>query len=97
MKTFFAGDVCPTGDTASLYAAKDTAALFGNVATLLEGCDLACVNLECAITESENAIPKFGPNLKAPAVWVSRTRALAIIMRIPDGTIPLRRTGRRSA
>ena len=32
-----------------------------------EGKDFTFVNLECALTESENRIPKFGPNLKAPA------------------------------
>ena len=80
MKTFFAGDVCSTKTTESLYAAKDTATLFGNVATLLEGCDLACVNLECAITESENAIPKFGPNLKAPAGTADVLKELGVTL-----------------
>ena len=80
MKTFFAGDVCPTSDNAPLYAAVETEKLFGNVATLTRGCDLACVNLECAITESENAIPKFGPNLKAPLGTAQVLKELGITL-----------------
>lgn len=80
MKTFFAGDVCPTENNAHLFAAKRTAELFGNVATLIAGTDLACVNLECALTESDNAIPKFGPNLKAPAKTAEVLKELGVTL-----------------
>ena len=68
MKTLFVGDVCPKLDEVKeLFAAKATETLFSDTVSLFEGNDINFVNLECALTESENAIEKFGPNLKAPA------------------------------
>ena len=66
MKLLLLGDVCPTSKTTDMFAAMETDALFTDTRALFDACDFAFVNLECAITESENAIPKFGPNLKAP-------------------------------
>lgn len=66
MKTLFVGDICPTECTSESFAAVDMNTLFGNTLSLFEGKDFAFANLECAITESENKIKKFGPNLKAP-------------------------------
>ncbi len=66
MKTLLLGDVCPTTNSAHLFASGDVKTLFGDVASLFEGNDVNLINLECAITESENKIEKFGPNLKAP-------------------------------
>ena len=40
--------------------------MFSDVVCLFDSADFSFVNLECAITESENKIEKFGPNLKAP-------------------------------
>ena len=68
MKTLFVGDVCPKLDEVKeLFAAKATETLFSDTVSLFEGNDINFVNLECALTESEKAIEKFGPNLKAPA------------------------------
>lgn len=66
MKTLFIGDICPTKYSETLFANGDTDALFGDTRRLFEGNDMTFVNLECAITDSENRIKKFGPHLKAP-------------------------------
>ena len=66
MKTFFGGDLCPTRVTSPLYKQKATDILFGDVKSLFEGNDYNIVNLECALTESDNAIDKIGPALKGP-------------------------------
>ncbi len=66
MKTLFVGDICPTDITREGYAAGDTAALFSDTVTLFNESEFTFANLECAITDSDGAIKKFGPNLKAP-------------------------------
>ena len=67
MKTFFAGDISPTRITRPLFKEKATATLFTDAASLFDGNDYNIVNLECALTDSENAIDKIGPALKGPA------------------------------
>ncbi len=66
MKTLFAADICPTVHTEKYFAAGDTAALFGDTILLFHSCDFTFANLECAITEHDVGIKKFGPCLKAP-------------------------------
>ena len=66
MKTLFLGDVSPTKDTYALYAAGKTDLLFGDTKELFAGKDITMVNLECAITDAEQGIDKFGPCIKAP-------------------------------
>ncbi|MBR6766517.1 MAG: CapA family protein [Clostridia bacterium] len=65
MKTLLLGDLCPTAATASLFEKGDIETLFTDTLELFKDSDVNIVNLECAITESGNAIKKFGPNLKA--------------------------------
>ena len=65
MKILILGDVCPTPHTDGLFAQKDMQSLFDNYPQTVAGHDFVVANLECAITESENRISKFGPNLKA--------------------------------
>ena len=65
MKALLLGDVSPTVITNPLFDKKDVKTLFTDVVTLFEGNDINFVNLECAITESEKSIEKFGPALKA--------------------------------
>ena len=67
MKMLLLGDVCPTMDTAQYFKANDIETLFGKALSIFEGNDFTLVNLECALTESENKIEKYGPALKAPA------------------------------
>ncbi len=66
MKTLFVGDICPTAITGGGYAAGDTKTLFTDTVSLFNESEFTFANLECAITDSDGAIKKFGPNLKAP-------------------------------
>ncbi len=66
MKTLLLGDVSPTRDTRDLYAAGAMEHLFGDTRTLFDGNDVNLINLECAITEHEQGIEKFGPCIKMP-------------------------------
>ena len=66
MKTLLLGDICPTIYTKEYFASVNVDALFSDTVSLFSSVDFSFINLECAITESENAIEKFGPNLKAP-------------------------------
>ena len=65
MKALLAGDFCPTEANNYLFAQGDIDTLFTDTLCLFNGNDINFVNLECALTESENKIPKFGPHLAA--------------------------------
>ncbi len=78
MKTLLLGDICPTQSSAPLYKARDINALFGNTVSLFEGKELVFANIECAITDSENRIRKFGPNLKAPPETAEMLKMLGV-------------------
>ena len=65
MKVLLLGDVSPTKITNGYFEKQDIDALFSDSLSLFKKADFTFVNLECALTESENAIDKFGPNLKA--------------------------------
>ena len=67
MKTLLLGDVCPTAVNYHLFRQQDIQTLFTDTVSLFEGCDYSVVNLECALTESQNPIHKIGGNQKAPA------------------------------
>lgn len=60
------GDICITDSNREAFANKESKKLFGDIRDVYAQADINIVNLECAITDSENAIKKFGPNLKAP-------------------------------
>ncbi len=66
MKTLFLGDISPTEVTAPLFREKKTAELFQDTQPLYKNRDFVCANLECALTDSDKPIQKFGPALKAP-------------------------------
>lgn len=78
MKLLLLGDVCPTVCTESYFDRCDVDALFGDVKTLFSSADYSIVNLECAITDSNNAIKKFGPNLKAPLNTAKALKELGV-------------------
>ena len=61
------GDLVPTEDTNGLFEAQDVDTLFGDTVSIFEGNDVAFVNLECTLTESDKPIEKYGPALKACA------------------------------
>ena len=65
MKLLLLGDVCPTEENIDLWKAQNIKKLFGNT-EIYEKHDHIFVNLECAITQSQNKILKFGPHLAAP-------------------------------
>ena len=66
MKTLLLGDICPTWVTAPLFKKGNVEELFTDVMSIFKNKDFVFANLECALTDSNNAIKKFGPNLKAP-------------------------------
>lgn len=65
MKCLLLGDLCPTEMTNPLFDRGDIDTLFSDTLKLFSDSDVRIINLECALTESKNAIKKFGPNLSA--------------------------------
>ena len=78
MKTLLVGDVCPTVHSTQYYKEKNIPALFTDTVSLFENKDLVFANIECAFTESENRIAKFGPNLKAPIETAEMLKELGV-------------------
>ena len=78
MKALLVGDICATEKTESLYREKNIPALFGDTVSLFKDKDLVFANIECAITESENAIKKFGPNIKSPTATAEMLKELGV-------------------
>ena len=66
MKALLVGDFSPTAENEHLFREKNIPELFTDAISIFDSKDLVAVNLECAITESENGIKKFGPCLRAP-------------------------------
>ena len=67
MKTLLLGDLSPTVVTDPLFKEHDVEKLFYDTIDLFKGNDVNFVNLECALTECDTPIKKFGPPLKACA------------------------------
>ena len=78
MKILIGADLVPTEQTERLFVDADTEKLFGQVADLAKSADRFIVNLECALTDSDGAIKKFGPNLKATPAAVNGLKALGV-------------------
>ncbi len=78
MKTLLLGDVSPTVHNAHLFAEQNVSALFGDATSVFEHRDFVFVNLECALTEAEKEIPKFGPPLKAPKETANVLKTLGV-------------------
>ncbi len=66
MKTLLLGDISPTAVNAPLFQEQNIPILFCDTVEMFQDRDFIFVNLECALTNSENQISKFGPHLKAP-------------------------------
>ena len=64
MKTLLLGDFCAKEYNMNVIKEKNLDLLFNDTLPIFKGNDVTFVNVECAITESENAINKCGPNLK---------------------------------
>ncbi len=78
MKILIGADVVPTETTEKMFVDGDLSKLFGEVASLIKTADRTIVNLECALTNSGNAIKKFGPNLKANKKCADALKALGV-------------------
>ncbi len=78
MKMLLLGDVCPTEVTDPLFAEKKIDELFTDTVGLFKGNDFNFVNLECAITNSDKGIEKFGPCLKASEGTADTLKALGV-------------------
>ena len=78
MKFLIGADLVPTEHTEELFIIKDLKTLFTNVLPIIENADRFVVNLECAFTKSENAIKKFGPNLKADPRCAAALKELGV-------------------
>lgn len=78
MKLLLLGDLSPTYITAPLFEAKNLETLFTNTRYLFEESDFTIANLECALTNSEKEISKYGPPLKAPRETAEVIKELGI-------------------
>ena len=78
MKLILCGDVVPTEATAAAFERGDVRAVFGGMVDEFGKADAVVVNLECALTESQRAIIKCGPNLKGAPSCASTLKAAGI-------------------
>ena len=78
MKILIAADTVPTSVTTPLFEAGDKRALFGDICDLADAADRVILNLECALTNSENRIKKFGPNIKSTPEAVAGLKAFGV-------------------
>ncbi len=78
MKTLLLGDIAPVYATREAFGAKDTEKLFTNVLPYMMDKDFCFVNLECALTDKDTPIRKFGPNLAAPVQTAEVLKAVGV-------------------
>lgn len=78
MKILIGSDVVPTKQTEQLFIDGDIQTLFGDVCELVKNADRTVINLECALTTSENGIKKFGPCLKASPFCADTLKKLGV-------------------
>ena len=78
MKTLFLGDVSTLYESKELFAKEDVDTLFTDVPSIMKGNDFVFANLETAITESTDAIKKFGPAISAPKSTVKILKELGV-------------------
>ena len=78
MKILIGADIVPTAQTEKFFVEKDIDTLFGKTRKLINDSDRVIINLECALTNSDNAIPKFGPNIKADPRCADAIKAVGV-------------------
>ncbi len=78
MRILIAADVVPTKKTEQMFINQELDALFTDVREKLNGIDRLVINLECALTDSEVGIKKFGPCLKADPRCADTLKALGV-------------------
>ena len=65
MKILIGADVVPKGESEKLFVKQDLNEVFSDVREVIERADRLVINLECALTETDTKIKKFGVCLKA--------------------------------
>ncbi len=65
MQLVICGDIS-ISDSSELFKNQDEKQAFNDIVPVFKGADRVIVNLECAVTEHDKGIEKFGPCLKAP-------------------------------
>lgn len=78
MKWLIGADLVPTKNTNDLFVKQDFKTLFADSLEIIKGYDRFIVNLECALTNSDNAIKKFGPNIKADPRCADAIKAIGV-------------------
>lgn len=78
MKIMLMGDLCPTVTSKPFFENKDIKTLFGDAISPFDGNDINFVNLECALTESDKGIEKFGPCLRGTPVTAEVMKEVGI-------------------
>ncbi len=78
MKIILGADVVPTKYTEQYFVSADMETLFGDVTKITASADRIIINLECALTNTDGAIKKFGPNIKAVPECVNAISALGV-------------------
>ncbi len=78
MKLLIGGDVVPNAGNDGLFINGDAQALFGRTCELAKKADRVIINLECALTNCGDPIPKIGPNLKGVPECVNALKAFGV-------------------
>ena len=78
MRILFGADLVPTETSEQLFIEGRVGELFGDVAKLIKAADRTIINLECALTRSDNGIKKFGPCLKADPKCADTLKKLGV-------------------
>ncbi|MBQ7879240.1 MAG: CapA family protein [Clostridia bacterium] len=78
MKILIGADVVPTSQTEELFVKQDLKTLFGDIADMIQAADRTVINLECALTDAEQGIKKFGPCLKADPKCADALKTLGV-------------------
>ena len=78
MKLMLMGDFCSRDFSKPYFIKQDIDTLFGDAISLFDGNDINFVNLECAITESDKDIEKFGAALKSPPALAEVMKTVGI-------------------
>lgn len=78
MRILIAADLVPTSVTEKHFEEGNTRALFGDICYLAPQMDRFIVNLECALTNHDGAIKKFGPNIKCTPECVNGIKKLGV-------------------
>lgn len=78
-KILIAGDMLPSAKNSDFFAKGDSNAIFGQkICQLFKDADFSIINLEGALTNSEQQQEKVGPSLKAPTETIAGIKNLGV-------------------